>query len=199
MLVPLSSNHIQLRMMNQLQISTPNCNMNFVCKIRGIHQKTLNKQGRCNILKMFSLTIKLFFSFENLHLQSSTIVEGDFIVGLGICPYFSNSFSNQYLDSIIEEHIGDENDLKHSNIPMKLIRDVDLQLEEETLNLHPQIIPYLHERLDVCHASFELSTIQETNLDDCIMLKDLSPKESESIKEIEDECLENTIINYHSS
>jgi hypothetical protein len=142
---------------------------------------------------------QIVFSSEPLHLQSSTIVEGDFIVGLGICPYFSNSFSNQYLDSIIEEHLGDENDLKHSNIPMKQIRDVDLQLEEETLNLHPQIIPYPHERLDVCHESFELSIIQEENLDDRIMLKDLSPKESESIKASEDECLENTIVNYHSS
>ena len=31
------------------------------------------------------------------------------------------------------------------------------------------------------------------------MLKDLSPKESESIKASEYECLENTIVNYHSS
>jgi hypothetical protein len=72
-------------------------------------------------------------------------------------------------------------------------------LEEEILNLHPQIIPYPHERLDVCHESFELSIIQEENLDDRIMLKDLSPKESESMKASEDECLENTIVNYHSS
>jgi hypothetical protein len=62
---------------------------------------------------------QIVFSSEPLHLQSSTIVEGDFIVGLGICPYFYNSFSNQYLDSIIEEHLGDENDLKRSNILMK--------------------------------------------------------------------------------
>jgi hypothetical protein len=126
-------------------------------------------------------------------------MERDFIVGLGICPSFSNSFSNQYLDSIIEEHLGDENDLKNSNIPIKKIRYVDLQLEEETLNLHPQIIPYPHETLDVCHESFELSIIQETNLYDHIMLKDLSPKESESIKVGEYECLENTIVNYHIS
>jgi hypothetical protein len=52
------------------------------------------------------------------------------------CPYSSNPFSNQYLNSIIEEHLVGENDLKNSNIPMKLIRDVDLQLEEETLNPH---------------------------------------------------------------
>jgi len=76
---------------------------------------------------------------------------------------------------------------------MKLTRDVNLQLEEETLNLHPQ------ERLDVCHESFELSIIHETNLDDCIMLKDLSPKHSESFKESGDECFENTIVKYHSS
>jgi hypothetical protein len=41
--------------------------------------------------------------------------------------------------------------------------------------------------------------IQETNLDDRIMLKDLSPKESEIITISEYECLENTIVNYHSS
>jgi hypothetical protein len=123
-------------------------------------------------------------------------VEGYFIVGLDICPYFTKSFSNQYLDSIIEENLGDENDLKRSNIPMKQIGDVDLQLEEETLNLHPQIITYPHERLDVCHESFELSIIHEENH---IMLKDLSPNESEIIKASEDECLENTIVNYHSS
>jgi hypothetical protein len=103
-------------------------------------------------------------------------VEEDLMLGQDECPYSSNSFSNQYLNSVIEEHLGDENDLKNSNIPMKLIRDVDLQLEEETLNLHPQIIPYPQERLDVCHESFELSIIQETNLDDHIMLNNLSPK-----------------------
>jgi hypothetical protein len=121
------------------------------------------------------------------------------MLGQGECPYSSNSCSNQYLNSVIEEHLGDENDLKHSNIPMKLIRDVNLQFEEETLNLHPQIIPYPHERLDVCHESFELSIIHEANLDDHIMLKDLSPKQSESFKESEEECLENTIVKYHSS
>jgi hypothetical protein len=98
------------------------------------------------------------------------------------CPYYYNLFSNRYLNSVIEEHLGDENDLKHYNIPMKLIRDVDLQLEEETLNPYLQIIPYPQERLDVCHESFELSIIQETNLDDHIMLNNLSPKQSESFK-----------------
>jgi hypothetical protein len=126
-------------------------------------------------------------------------VEEDLMLGQDECPYSSNPFSNQYLNLVIEEHLGDENDLKHSNIPMKLIRDVDLQLEEETLNPHLQIIPYPQERSDVCRESFELSIIQEANLDDRIMLKDLSPKESESIKASEYECLENTIVNYHSS
>jgi hypothetical protein len=86
-------------------------------------------------------------------------VEEDLMLGQGECPYYSNSFSNQYLNLVIEEHLGDEKDLKHSNIPMKLIRDVDPQLEEETLNLHPQIIPYPHEILDVCHKSFKFSII----------------------------------------
>ena len=81
----------------------------------------------------------------------------------GECPYSSNSFSNQYFNSVIEEHLGDENYLKHSNTPMKLNRDVNLQLEEETLKLHPQIIPYPQERLDVCHERFELSIIHEAN------------------------------------
>jgi hypothetical protein len=116
------------------------------------------------------------FSYEALYIQSSTIVEEDLMLGQGECPYSSNSFSNQYLNSVIEEHLGDENDLKHSNIPMKLIRNVNIQFEQETLNLHPQIIPYPQEILDVCHESFELSIIQKANLDDHIRLKNLSPK-----------------------
>jgi hypothetical protein len=82
------------------------------------------------------------FSSESLYTQPSAIVEEDFMLGQSECPYSSNSYSNQYINSIIEEHLGDENNLNHSNIPMKLIRDVDLQFKEETLNLHPQIIPY---------------------------------------------------------
>jgi hypothetical protein len=82
---------------------------------------------------------------------------------------------------------------------MKLIRDVDLQLEKETLNPHLQIIPYQHERSDVFHESFELSIVSEENLNDHIMLKNLSPKQNESFKENEEECLENTIVKYHSS
>jgi hypothetical protein len=126
-------------------------------------------------------------------------VEEDSILVQGECPHSCNSCSNQYLNSVIEEHLGDENHLKHSNTPMKLIRDEDMQLEGETLNLHPQIVPYQHERSDVFHESFELSIIQEANLDDHIMLKNLSPKQSESFKESEEKCLENTIVKYHSS
>jgi hypothetical protein len=64
-----------------------------------------------------------------LHIQSSTIVKENLMLGEGECPYSSNSFSNQYLNSIIQEHLGDENDLKYSNMPMKMIRDEDMQLE----------------------------------------------------------------------
>jgi hypothetical protein len=82
------------------------------------------------------------FSSKTLYIQSSNIMEEYLMLGQGECPYSSNSFSNQYLNSFIEEHLGDENDIKYSNIPMKLIRHVNLQFEKETLNLHPQIIPY---------------------------------------------------------
>jgi hypothetical protein len=68
-------------------------------------------------------------------------VEEDLMLVQGECPRSPNSCSNQYLNSVIEEDVGDENDLKNSNIPMKLIRDVDLQLEEVILNPHLQIIP----------------------------------------------------------
>jgi hypothetical protein len=51
-----------------------------------------------------------------------------------------------------------------------------MQLEEVTLNPHLQIVPYQHERSHVFHESFELSIVQEANLDDHIMLKNLSPK-----------------------
>jgi hypothetical protein len=56
----------------------------------------------------------------------------------GEYPHSCNSCSNQYLKSVIEEHLSDENHLEHSNTPMKLIREEDTQLEEETLNLYPQ-------------------------------------------------------------
>jgi hypothetical protein len=42
---------------------------------------------------------QIVFSSEPWHLQSSTIVEGNFIVGLGICPSFSNSFSNALIST----------------------------------------------------------------------------------------------------
>jgi hypothetical protein len=126
-------------------------------------------------------------------------VEEDFMLGQGECPYFSNSFHNMYLNSVTQEHLADENNLKYSNIPMKLIRDVNLQFEEETLNLHPQIIPCPEKRSNVCHEGFELSMIHEGNLYDHLMLKDLSPKHSESLKESEEQCLENTIVKYYSS
>ena len=90
---------------------------------------------------MFLLTIKLVFFSKSLYFQSSTIVEEDLMLSQGEIPCSPNSFSNQYLNSVIEEDLGDENDLKHSNIQMKLIRYVDLQLEEETLNPHLQIVP----------------------------------------------------------
>jgi hypothetical protein len=90
-------------------------------------------------------------------------MEEDSMLGQGQCTHSCNSCPNQYLNSVIEEHLGDKNHLKHSNTLMKLIRDVDMQLKEETLNLHPQIVPYPQERLDVCHERFELSIIHEAN------------------------------------
>jgi hypothetical protein len=132
--------------------------------------KNFEQAREVESIEKFLTNNQIFFSFESLYIQSSTIVEEDLMLGQGECPYPSNSFSNRYLNSVIEEHLGDENDLKHSSIPMTLIRDVNLQFEEETLNLHPQIIPYPQERLDVCHGSFELSIIHEANLDYHIML-----------------------------
>jgi hypothetical protein len=113
------------------------------------------------------------FSFESLYTQSSNIMEEYLMLGQGECPYSSKSISNQYLNSVIEEDLGDKNDLKHAKIPMKLTRDVDMQLEEETLNPHIQIVPYQHERSNVFHERFELSIVKEANLDDHIMLKNL--------------------------
>jgi hypothetical protein len=66
------------------------------------------------------------FSSESMYFQSWTILEEYSMLGQGECPHYSNSCTNQYLNSVIEEHLGDENDLKHSNIPMKLIRDVNV-------------------------------------------------------------------------
>jgi hypothetical protein len=167
--------------------------------MRRIHPKILNKPKEVETIEKVLTNNQTCFSSESLYTQSSTIVEEDLMLGKGECPYSSKYFSNQYLNSVIEEHLGEENNIKYFNIPMKMIRDVDLQLEEETLKCHLQIIPYPQERLDVCHESFELSIIHETNLDDHIMLKNLSPKQSESFKESKEECLENTIDKYHSS
>jgi hypothetical protein len=94
------------------------------------------------------------FCSESLYTQSSTLVEEYLMLGQEECPYSSNPCSNQYLNLVTEEHLGDGNDLKNSSIPIKLIRDVDLQLKEETLNSHLQIIPYPQERLDVCREIF---------------------------------------------
>jgi hypothetical protein len=65
---------------------------------------------------------------------------------------------------------------------MKLIREEDTQLEEESLNLCPQNVLYPQERLDVCHINFELSITQKANPYDHIMLRNSSPKQSKSFK-----------------
>jgi hypothetical protein len=139
------------------------------------------------------------FSSESLYFQSSTSMEEDSFLAQGEYPHSCNSCSNQYLKSVIEEHLSDENILERSNTPMKLIREEDTQLEEETLNLCPQNVLYPQERLDVCHINFELSITQKANPDDHIMLRNSSPKQSKSFKESEEKCLENTIVNYRSS
>jgi hypothetical protein len=82
------------------------------------------------------------FSYESLYTQFLTIMEEDLMLGQGECPYSLNSCSNQYLNSLIEEYLDEENNLNYSNIPKKLIRDVNMQLEKETLNLHPQTVLY---------------------------------------------------------
>jgi len=71
-------------------------------------------------------------SYKQLHIQSSTnvdIVEEDLIVNQGACLYSSNSFSNQLPNSITEGHIGDEYDLKCSNILIEPIRDIGIQFK----------------------------------------------------------------------
>jgi hypothetical protein len=82
---------------------------------------------------------------------------------------------------------------------MKLIREEVTQLEEETLNLHPQNALCSQERLDVCHINFQLSITQKTNPDVHIMLRYSSPKRSTGFKESEEESLENTIVNSRDS
>jgi hypothetical protein len=139
------------------------------------------------------------FSFESLYFQSKTSMEFDSFLAQGEYPHSCNSCSNQHLKSIIEEDLSDENRLEFFSTPMKLIREEVTQLEEETLNLHPQNALCSQERLDACHINFELSITQKANPDDHIMLRNSSPKQSESFKESEENCLENTIVEYHSS
>jgi hypothetical protein len=122
-------------------------------------------------------------------------MEGDLFLAQGEYPHSCNSCSNQHLKSVIEEHLSDENHLECSSTPMKLIREEDMQLEEETLNLHPQNALCSQERLDVCHINFELSITQKENPDDHIMLRNSSPKQSKGFKEGEEKSLENTIVN----
>jgi hypothetical protein len=139
------------------------------------------------------------FSFESLNFQSTTSMKEDSFLAQGEYPHSCKSCSNQHLKSVIEEHLSDENRLECFSTPMKLIREEVTQLEEETLNLHPQNALCSQERLDACHINFELSITQKANLDDHIMLSNSSPKQGKSFKESEENCLENTIVEYHSS
>jgi hypothetical protein len=139
------------------------------------------------------------FSFESLYFQSKTSMEDDSFLAQGEYPHSCNSCSNQHLKSVIEEHLSNENLLECSSTPMKPIREEVTQLEEETLNLHPQNALCSQERLNACHINFELSITQKENPNDHIMLRNSSPKQSESFKESEENCLENTIVDYHSS
>jgi hypothetical protein len=126
-------------------------------------------------------------------------MEDDSLPAQGEYHHSCNSCSNQHLKSVIEEHLSNENLFECSSTPMKLIREEVTQLEEETLNLDPQNALCSKERLDVCHINFELSITQKANLDDRIMLRNSSPKQSKSFKESEENCFENTIVEYHSS
>jgi hypothetical protein len=136
------------------------------------------------------------FSFESLYLQAETNMEDDSFLAQGEYPHSCNSCSNQHLKSVIEEHLSNENLLECSSTPMNLIRE---EVTQETLNLHPQNALCSQERLDACHINFELSITQKTNPVDHIMLRNSSPKHSKSFKESEENCLENTIVDYHSS
>jgi hypothetical protein len=133
---------------------------------------------------------QICFSFESLCFQSKTSME---------YPHSFDSCSNQHLKSVIEEHLSNENLLDCYSTPMKLIREEVTQIEEETLNLHPQNALCSQERLDACHINFEFSITQKENPDHHIMLRNSSPKQSESFKESEENYLENTIVEYHSS
>jgi hypothetical protein len=137
------------------------------------------------------------FSFESLYFQSKNSLEDDSFLAQGEYPHSCNSY--QHLKSVIEEHLSNKHILECSSTPMKLIREEVTQLEEETLNLHPQNALCSQERLDACHINFELSITQKANPDDHIMLRNSSPNQSKGFKESEENCLENTIVEYHSS
>jgi hypothetical protein len=139
------------------------------------------------------------FSFESLYFQSLTSMEDDSLMAQDEYPHSFDSCSNQHLKPVVEEHLSNENLLECPRIPMNLIREGDTQLEEETLNLDLQNALHSQERLDACHTNFELSITQKANLDDHLMLRNSSPNQSESFKESEENCLENTIVDYHSS
>jgi hypothetical protein len=136
------------------------------------------------------------FSFESLYFQSSNSMEYDLFLDQGEYPHSCNSCSNQHLKSVIEEHLSNENLLECSSTPMNLIREEVTQLEEETLNLHPPNALCSQERLDACHINFELSV---THPDDHIMIRNSSPNQSKGFKESKENCLENNIVDYHSS
>jgi hypothetical protein len=139
------------------------------------------------------------FSFESLYFQSKTSMEDDSLMAQDEYPHSFDSCSNQHLKPVIEEHLSNENLLECSSTPMKPIREGDTQLEEETLNLDPQNALCSQERLDACHTYFELSITQKAHLDDHIMLRNSSPNQCKGFKECEENCLENTIVDYHSS
>jgi hypothetical protein len=139
------------------------------------------------------------FSFESLYFQSLTNMEEDSFLAQSEYPHSCNSCSNQHLKSVIEEHLSNENLLECSSTPMNLIREGDTQLEEETLNLDPQNALCSQERLDACHTNFELSVTQKAHPDDHIMLRNSSPNQCKGFKECEENCLENTIVDCHSS
>jgi hypothetical protein len=115
------------------------------------------------------------FSLESLYFQSKTSMEDYLFLAQAEYPRSCNSCSNQHLKSVIKEHLSNENLLECSSTPMKLIREEVTQLEEETLNLHPQNALCSQERLDACHINFELSVTQKANPDDHIMLRNSSP------------------------
>jgi hypothetical protein len=142
---------------------------------------------------------KIVFSFESSYFQSMTSMEDDSFLTQGEYPHSFDSCSNQHLKSVIEEHLSNENLLECSNTPMSMIREEVTQREEETLNLHLQNALRSQERPDACHINFELSVTQKANPDDHIMLRNSSPKKSKDFKESEENCLENTIVDYHSS